>query len=238
MDQSNFSTSSPNSNAPVEKPSDPPSQGPVCYWENCMLQFGDHRALGTHLSEDHVGWKRGEYRCEWADCIRQGVKCHNRFALMMHLRIHTGEKPFECTFANCGQSFGRQDALVRHRKAEHGEEHLDGATSGPAAKSGSTHKKPLNSQLKASKGLEDDAAPKKRRQTPEELGPNEDLPSLNDYTLAKAKLQYIVRENEMLNDEWVIARKKLKRLETERRVLLDVLMAADGDREEMPLLQE
>ncbi|KAL0095070.1 C2H2-type zinc finger transcription factor [Phycomyces blakesleeanus] len=238
MNQSNLFPSSPQPKPSTEPPAGPSGQGPVCYWENCMLQYADHRALGTHLSEDHVGWKRGEYRCEWADCIRQGVKCHNRFALMMHLRIHTGEKPFECTFANCGQSFGRQDALMRHRKAEHGEEHLDGAPSGPAVKSGSNlNKKPLNLPLsKAPKGFEGDTPPKKRKQISGDFGTSEDTPSSREYTLAKAKLQYIVRENEMLNDELMIAQKKLRRLETERRVLLDVLMSTDGDREEMSSL--
>lgn len=49
--------------------------------------------------------------------------------------------------------------------------------------------------------------------------------SMSDkYKLAKAQLQYIARENEMLCDEWASTEKILKKLKTERKVLLDALV--------------
>ncbi|KAF1800192.1 hypothetical protein V8B55DRAFT_1545215 [Mucor lusitanicus] len=49
--------------------------------------------------------------------------------------------------------------------------------------------------------------------------------SISDkYKLAKAQLQYIARENEMLCDEWASTEKILKKLKTERKVLLDALV--------------
>jgi hypothetical protein len=49
----------------------------------------------------------------------------------------------------------------------------------------------------------------------------------SQYRLARAQLHYVLRENEMLQDEYEIAQKKLKRMKTERRVLLDAVMTAE-----------
>lgn len=54
--------------------------------------------------------------------------------------------------------------------------------------------------------------------------PSAPLSIKDQYKLAKAQLNYILRENEMLCDEWANTEKKLKRLRTERRVLLDALI--------------
>lgn len=57
------------------------------------------------------------------------------------------------------------------------------------------------------------------------------LSSQHKYKIAKAKLQYILRENEMLNDEWTSLQRRLGRLQTERRVLLDALMTAEDNQD-------
>ncbi|CAO3596593.1 unnamed protein product [Absidia cylindrospora] len=49
----------------------------VCHWNECLRTFEGYDALSHHLSEEHIGWKRGEYCCEWTNCSRKGVKCHN-----------------------------------------------------------------------------------------------------------------------------------------------------------------
>ena len=51
-----------------------------------------------------------------------------------------------------------------------------------------------------------------------------DMSMSDRYKLAKAQFQYISRENEMLCDEWASTEKVLKKLKTERKVLLDALV--------------
>ncbi|ORZ22994.1 hypothetical protein BCR42DRAFT_446731 [Absidia repens] len=256
-----------------------------CYWKDCLRPFPDHDALSHHLSEDHIGWKKREYCCEWTNCSRKGVKCHNRFALVMHLRIHTQEKPFECNIDGCNMNFGRMDALSRHKKTEHG---LD--TSVDMDKQGSTTQDTPIVNIKKRKGIREDYPDKQKRgksdtgreQHISDLGESEDTDAYDTttttsevppahtqqlqqqqqqqqkqqqqqqqknqqhttssssssgmtpqhkYKITKAKLQYILRENEMLNDEWSSLQRRLGRLQTERRVLLDALMTAEDDQE-------
>jgi len=86
-----------------------------CMWEDCGQIFTSLPPFINHLHDgeiekvihiyvpfltytiaDHVGIHKARYACEWTGCPRKGKMQTSRFALLSHLRSHTGEKPFTC----------------------------------------------------------------------------------------------------------------------------------------------
>ena len=64
----------------------------VCSWAECSEVFESKQLLGEHLNDVHIGKKQSSYICEWIGCLRNGEPLPNRFALVAHLRRHTGER--------------------------------------------------------------------------------------------------------------------------------------------------
>ncbi|KDR72931.1 hypothetical protein GALMADRAFT_158573 [Galerina marginata CBS 339.88] len=91
----------------------------TCQWEDCGKVFTHLPTLIDHIHNDHIGVHKSNYTCEWASCVRRGLPQTSRFALISHIRSHTGEKPFICPLPECDKSFTRSDALAKHMRLQH-----------------------------------------------------------------------------------------------------------------------
>lgn len=89
----------------------------VCKWVDCGLTFDTPEFLSMHLDDFHIGKKQSNYICEWKDCVRERETLPNRFAIVAHLRRHTGARPFKCNI--CDKCFSRSDALQKHLRIQH-----------------------------------------------------------------------------------------------------------------------
>ncbi|KAJ3125985.1 zinc-finger protein [Nowakowskiella sp. JEL0407] len=86
----------------------------TCRWRGCSLTYSSCQALAQHIGEIHIGSGKGQYICQWETCTRGNTPFTKRHKICNHVRIHTGEKPFECK--NCGKKFSRLDGLSTHVK--------------------------------------------------------------------------------------------------------------------------
>ena len=56
------------------------------------------------------------YFCRWTNCHRRDRPFRQLDKIQLHMRTHTGERPYQCSFPNCGRSFSRQDLLTAHSR--------------------------------------------------------------------------------------------------------------------------
>ncbi|KAF9467632.1 hypothetical protein BDZ94DRAFT_1135638, partial [Collybia nuda] len=104
----------------VPLPEDVEEDSVTCLWDDCGIVFTHLPTLIDHIHNDHIGVHKSNYTCEWATCPRRGLAQTSRFALISHIRSHTGEKPFTCQLPECDKSFTRSDALAKHMRLQHG----------------------------------------------------------------------------------------------------------------------
>ncbi|EGT50867.1 hypothetical protein CAEBREN_14914 [Caenorhabditis brenneri] len=74
--------------------------------------------LAAHINSNHMPPK-GIFMCHWKGCDRECRPFKKRYNLVSHVRVHTGETPFECDL--CGKEFARAQNLQLHRRWHTGE---------------------------------------------------------------------------------------------------------------------
>jgi hypothetical protein len=68
-----------------------------CQWEHCYQIYDCQSALVKHIEKCHVEVKRGEeFTCYWTNCPRKIKPFNARYKLLIHMRVHSGEKPNKC----------------------------------------------------------------------------------------------------------------------------------------------
>uniref|UniRef100_T1IV86 C2H2-type domain-containing protein n=1 Tax=Strigamia maritima TaxID=126957 RepID=T1IV86_STRMM len=93
-----------------------------CLWMDCQTNCTQQEELVRHIEKKHVDKRTGDdFTCFWQGCPRKNRPFNARYKLLIHMRVHSGDKPNRCMFDGCTKAFSRSENLKIHVRSHTGE---------------------------------------------------------------------------------------------------------------------